>query len=339
MSDLDARLTSLELAVTSLAMVALEAEGHPFHGNQWTGGGEGEAWTPGGKPAQVAAVKRALEKAGLKVAGESKAAYNHRGQMVHGATTGKGIDVHRGGSDTRLSWSFGGSAYSPRDSDREHAAAQLELARQVLHDSGFETRELGFLPNTYEVQRPPKVADRVAAVENAVTSLATLVLGAQPGHPFFGNQWTDGMSSNNAGLSPDEEVRISPEGTLQTRYAGIVAEGTGAKEIASVMSSMRQGSLVTMGNDVPFITNREERAAAVEEARAYHTPQVEAALNVHDLTYLEHSERVSPGVIAYAEATRDGVPGTVCQVGGTDVFVPKGEPFPSVQPQMFAAET
>lgn len=37
--DLDARLTSLELAVTSLATVILSAQdGHPFYGNQYTGG-------------------------------------------------------------------------------------------------------------------------------------------------------------------------------------------------------------------------------------------------------------------------------------------------------------
>lgn len=43
MPDLDARLTSLELAVTSLATVILgEGAGHPFHGNQHTGGGGGD---------------------------------------------------------------------------------------------------------------------------------------------------------------------------------------------------------------------------------------------------------------------------------------------------------
>lgn len=39
MTDLDARLTSLENAVTKLATVVLTEAGHPFYGNQWTGGG------------------------------------------------------------------------------------------------------------------------------------------------------------------------------------------------------------------------------------------------------------------------------------------------------------
>lgn len=118
-------------------------------------GGESQ-WTPGGNTAVVAAASKVLEKAGIKLSTTGKAKYTHTGQLYGGgARSTRGIVIEKAGSATRLSYSYG-SAFTVLDSDRENAAAEISRARKLLHDAGFETRELSYLKNTYEVQKPPK---------------------------------------------------------------------------------------------------------------------------------------------------------------------------------------
>lgn len=131
-------------------------EGGPGNPGGSTSSGGGEKWTPGGNTAVVAAASKVLEKAGIKLSTTGKAQYTHTGQMHGGgAKSSRGITIEKAGSSTRLSYTYG-SSWNISDKDMESAAAEVNRARDLLHAAGFETRELSFLKNTYEVQKPPK---------------------------------------------------------------------------------------------------------------------------------------------------------------------------------------
>jgi hypothetical protein len=134
------------------------AENGHVPGSQGGNGEQQSSWTPGGTRAGKAAVSKTLEKAGIQLSTMSKPQYTHTGQLYGGGShASRGVSIS-GTIDTRVSYSFGSSTYSPSDSDRAKASAEIGKAREALHAAGFETRELSFLKNNYEVQKPPKVA-------------------------------------------------------------------------------------------------------------------------------------------------------------------------------------
>lgn len=104
-----------------------------------------------------------LEKEGIEVASSVKPSYTHTGQMTAGGGgTSRGVLVKKAGNETRLTYSHGFYSGLLQERQRIKEESQIASALTALHKAGFETKPLGYLNNTYLVQKPPKAQKSLA---------------------------------------------------------------------------------------------------------------------------------------------------------------------------------
>lgn len=105
----------------------------------------------------VASVNKVLQKEGITTASSVSASYTHEGKMTAGGGgSSKGVLVKKAGRETRLSYSHGFYSGLLSERQKQQEETQLSSALTTLHKAGFETKPLGYLRNTYLVQKPPK---------------------------------------------------------------------------------------------------------------------------------------------------------------------------------------
>ena len=147
--DLDARLTSLELAVTSLATVILSGQdGHPFYGNQWTSGGGGD------RKATRDMVDRETKRTSKETPGDALAKVNAAHERAKERMSDAEHEMKR--LEREHDPDSGKKYYDTPafiKADREYRKAEVE-ALQTRNYEGLSNRQLGRavsdLQNTYD---------------------------------------------------------------------------------------------------------------------------------------------------------------------------------------------